>query len=147
MDTTKADEISFPPYRQVAVVLLIALVMMGVSKLIPISEYSTTGAIRPWVVLCGLILFFAVCNSVLSLYTEDLNKYWMQSIISFVALLVVGGLLAWGISGVSISNAGSVKWLYFVFTFGYLVFLSIVNLLKFFVKLAQKQDKNLRGEE
>lgn len=147
MNTDKFNEVAFQPYKQVSFVLVVALIMMGVSKLLPVSEYSATGAIRPWVVLCGLILFFAVSNSVLSLYATDLNKYWMQSIFSFMILLGGGGLLAWAISGVSISNAGSVKWLYMVFTFGYLVFLSIVNLMKILVKIAQKQDKNLRGGE
>jgi len=77
---------------------------------------------------------------------KDGNTYWLHSIISFVILLVVGGLMAWAISGVSINNAGSVRWIYVVFTFGYLVFLSIVNFMKFLVKLAQRQDKRMRGE-
>ena len=68
-------------------------------------------------------------------------------VFAFAILLVIGGLLAWAFSGVSIYEAGTVSWLYFVLTFGYLVFLSIVNLIKFLVKLAQKQDKSLRGEE
>ena len=101
----------------------------------------------PWVVLCGMILFFALVNSVLSFGAADGNKYWLQSIISFAVLLVFGGLMAWAISGVPIGEAGSVKWLYFVLTFGYLVFLSIVNFIKFLVVLAKKQDSNLRGED
>lgn len=101
----------------------------------------------PWVVQCGMILFFALINSVLSFGATDGNKYWLHSIISFATLLVTGGLMAWGISGISIGNAASVKWIYVVLTFGYLVFLSIVNLIKFLVKLAKKQDNALRGDD
>lgn len=135
------------PFMQLGGVFILAVVLMGFSVLMPSAPYSSTAHIMPWVVLCGMILFFALANSVLSFAANDANTYWLHSIISFATLLVVGGLVAWGISGVSIGNAGSVRWLYFVLTFGYLVFLSIVNLIKFFVKLAQRQDKRLRGEE
>ncbi|MBL0099769.1 MAG: hypothetical protein IPP49_06695 [Saprospiraceae bacterium] len=89
---------------------------------------------------------FALCNSILSFSATNNNKYWLHSIISFAILLVVGGLIAWASSGVSIYEAGSVRWLYFVMTFGYLVFLSIVNLIKFLLQLVQKEDQKLRGE-
>jgi hypothetical protein len=62
-------------------------------------------------------------------------------------LLLIGGGMAWGFSGVALQEAGSISWILFVFSFGYLVFLSIVNLMRFVVELAQKQDKGLRGEE
>jgi hypothetical protein len=134
------------PFKQVIGVLLVAAIFMGFSSLVPSSPYSSTNGIMPWVVICGMILFFAIINSLLCLVAKDSNTYWLHSIISFVILLVVGGLMAWAISGVSINNAGSVRWIYVVFTFGYLVFLSIVNFMKFLVKLAQRQDKRMRGE-
>jgi hypothetical protein len=135
------------PFTQVVSVLGLSVVLMGISSLMPSAPYSSTQHIMPWVVLCGMILFFALVNSVLSFAALDGNKYWGQSIISFAGLLVVGGCIAWAMSGVSINNAGSVRWIYVVLTFGYLVFLSIVNLIKFLVKLAQRQDRKLRGEE
>jgi heme/copper-type cytochrome/quinol oxidase subunit 2 len=62
--------------------------------------------------------------------------------ISFAILLVFGGCMAWLISGVSIDDAASVKWLYVVFTIGYIVFLTIVNLIKFFVKFSKNYKNN-----
>lgn len=135
------------PLLQLAVVSGFCIVMMGFSILMPAVPYSSTAHIMPWVVLCGMILFFALINSILSFSADDGGKYWMQSIFCFAGLLVGGGLVAWAISGVPIGEAGSVKWIYFVLTFGYLVFLSIVNLIKFLVKLAQRQDKRLHGDE
>lgn len=136
-----------PPHYQLVVILGLAVVLMLASSLVPPAPYASTNGIMPWVVLCGMILFFALINSILSFAAPNGGTYWMHSIFSFAALLVVGGFLAWAISGVPISQAGSVRWIYFVLTFGYLVFLSIVNLIKFFVYLAQRQDKRLRGEE
>lgn len=130
------------PFIQLGVVLAGTLIMMGLSLFMPATPYSSTADIMPWVVLCGMILFFALGNSILSFSASDGNTYWLHSIISFATLLIVGGLLAWWTSGVSIYDAGSVRWLYFVLTLGYLVFLSIVNLIKFFVGLAQRQDNS-----
>ncbi len=135
------------PFMQLGFVLILTLILIGFTEIMPDVPYASTSHIMPWVVLCGMILFFALVNSVLSFGAEDGSTYWLHSIISFAILLVGGGILAWLVSGVSIQNAGSVKWLYFVFTFGYLVFLSIVNLIKFLVILAKKQDHRLRGEE
>lgn len=140
-------EYRISPFLQVAGVLVLMLVITGITSLIPAPRYSSTAHIMPWVVLCGMILFFALANSILGFSATEPNKYWFQSILSFAFLLVVGGLIAWAISGVSIFKAGSVRWLYIVMTFGYLVFLSIVNLIKFFVHLAQRHDKRLRGED
>lgn len=135
------------PFIQLLFVLAMTLILIGFTSLSPKVPYSSTSGIMPWVVICGMILFYALVNSVLSFGAENGSTYWLHSIISFSILLVVGGLLAWSVSGVSIQNAGSVKWLYFVFTFGYLVFLSIVNLIKFLVVLAKRQDHRLRGED
>ncbi len=140
-------ETRISPFYQVAGVLLLMLVLTGISSMVPPPKYSSTAHIIPWVVLCGMILFFALTNSILGFSAADSNKYWLHSIISFAILLVVGGVIAWQLSGVSIRDAGSVRWLYIVMTFGYLVFLSIVNLIKFFVALAQRHDKRMRGED
>ena len=141
-DSILDKEIS--PFKQVGAVLVAALIFMVLSDLIPSAPYSKSAHIKPWVILCGMILFFALVNSVLSFGAKDSNKYWLFSIISFSVLLVAGGLMAWGISGVSINDAGSVRWIYFVLTFGYLVFLSIVNLIKFLVILAKKHENKLK---
>jgi hypothetical protein len=69
-------------------------------------------------------------------------KYWGRSIYSFAGLAAASGLLAWGLSGLSISEAGSYKWIYFVVTFGYLVFLSMIAFMKQIVEFAQKEEWN-----
>ncbi len=101
---------------------------------------------QPWTISAAMLLLFGVFNSVLSLGAKDVNKYWNRSIFAFIALFVGGGAIAWGLSGLSITEAKSFKWIYIVFTFGYLLFLSIVSLARLVVSLAQRTDKKLRGE-
>jgi len=47
----------------------------------------------------------------------------------------------------SIYEAKSFRWIYIVFTFGYLLFLCILRAMRKIVHIAQKQDARLRGEE
>ena len=101
----------------------------------------------PWTIAASFTLLFAVMNSVLSLGASDQNKYWGNSIIAYMAVVVAGGFIAWLVSGQNIYEAKSFRWIYIVFTFGYLLFLSIVRLMRKIVQIAQDQDARLRGED
>ena len=54
--------------------------------------------------------------------------------------------MSWAFSGLTIDEAGSFRWLYVVFTMGYIILLAIVRSMRRIVAMAQKQDKRLRGE-
>ena len=101
----------------------------------------------PWTVSASFTLLFAVANSVLSLGATDQNKYWGNSIFAYMGVVLIGGFIAWLISGQNIYEAKSFRWIYIVFTFGYLLFLSIVRLMRKIVQIAQEQDARLRGED
>lgn len=132
------------PFKQVAFVIGIAILLMLLSKVMPLSPAMQKSNAMPWVVSCAMLLFFAMGNSILAFAAKEPTKYWMYSIFSFALLLVILSLLAYGISGVNIDDAGTIRWIYVVFTFGYLVLLSIVNLIRFFVMLAHKSDEKKR---
>ena len=100
-----------------------------------------------WTISASMTLLYAVGNSVLSLASSDENKYWGRSIFGFAVVAVVGGLIAYIFSGLGIFDAKSYSWIYFVFTFVYLLFLSIVRIMRKIVELVEKQDRRLRGEE
>jgi hypothetical protein len=129
------------PFKQLIISLLLAIILMLFSKISPVIPYSKTAHILPWTSLCGAILFYAITNSILSFGASANKYYWMQSILCYVTLLAVGGLIAWQMTGIGIYDAGSVSWIYVVLSMGYLVFLSIVNLIKFVVALAQRDDR------
>lgn len=133
---------------QQAIAVLVAMPVMMLLFLIP----SWVGIFEldehfPWTVAAAFTLLFGVINSVLSLAATDQNKYFGTSILSYMGVLVVGGLIAWLISGQSIYEAKSFRWIYIVFTFGYLLFLCMVRAMRKIVKIAQDQDARLRGEE
>ena len=145
-DNPKLFDVEISPYKQCAIALIAIpafIVLFYIPHWIGFVELKPH---QPWTVSAAMVLMFAVVNSVLSLGADDINKYWGKSIYSFIILCVVGGLMAWLFSGIALSDAKSFKWIYIVFTFGYLVFLSIVTFMRKIVIIAQREDKRLRGE-
>lgn len=146
MTVEKEINIHISPFIQIGAILTLMLVWIGggigLSKLGILNENPHF----PWLVSASMLLFFAIFNCAFSLNAPDANKYWLHSIISYVILVVAAAGLAYLITGISIYDARSMKWMYFVFTFGYLVFLSIVNFMRIIVKIARREDNSLRGE-
>jgi len=140
-------EYNISPFLQGGVVLGAILVFILVTIVFGRLGLAETDGGTPWLVACSMTFFFAIGNSVLSLAADDQNAYWWKSILSFVLLVVLGGTMAYLFSGTSMDEAGSYRWLYVVFTFGHILFLAIVRTMKRIVKLAQKQDSRLRGED
>lgn len=135
------------PFRQAAWVFAGSLVFTFLFKILGDIGIGNNEPYLPWTMSAAGLLFFGVLNSVLSLSYENQTKYWLRSAGAFLSLMIIGGLVSYALSGLSINDAMSFRWLYVVFTFGYLAFLSIVRLMRKIVLIAQKQDKKLRGEE
>ncbi len=100
-----------------------------------------------WTVAAAITLLYASLSSILSLSSKDPVRYWGRSISGYAAVVVLGGFFAYAMTGLSIYEAMSFSWIYVVFTFVYLVFLSIVSAIRKIVDIAQRQDRRMRGEE
>jgi len=96
----------------------------------------------PWTIAASFVLFFAAGNSVMSLLTKNMDRYWTRSILSFVGVAALAGLAAYLFSSLGMNEAGSYKWIYIVLTIGYLVFLSIIGFMKNIVEFAQREEWN-----
>ncbi len=94
----------------------------------------------PWSVATAFLLLFAVFNSMMSLNADSFIRYWGRSMYSFMGLAFLNGIAAWLISGVPINDAQSYRWIYVVVTIGFLVFLSMVNLMKKIVQFAEREE-------
>jgi hypothetical protein len=100
----------------------------------------------PWVLAGSFILLFSIFNSVLFLNAASPAKYYRNSIYSFAGLALVSGLSAYLITGLSLAEAGSFKWIFLVLTVGYIVFLTIVAAMKAIMELAKQKDtRNFDG--
>ncbi len=96
----------------------------------------------PWTLSTTFILFFAIFNAMISLMSDNMDKYWTRSILSYIVLAATAALLAWAFSSMTINEAGSYKWIYIVLTFGYLLFLSLVRIVRKIVEFAEREEWN-----
>lgn len=146
MSYTSVFEKELNPWKLSGLIALGVLIIILGSKLIAQIGLFESKDIFPWEMAFSGILFFALFNAIFSLSAKDANRYWMLSIFSFVSLVVVLSLIAWLLSGLTMDEAGSFRWILIIFTFSYLLILSIVRAMKKIVGIAQKQDAALRGE-
>ena len=140
-------EYNISPFVQLAAVLITIAVFILVSSGAGAIGLLDVDGGTPWLIAVSLTFFYTIGNSVMSLATDDQNNYWWQSILSYVLLALLGGSIAYLFSGVTVGEVDSYKWLYVVFTFGHILFLTIVRTMKRIVNLAKKQDSRLRGED
>ncbi len=96
----------------------------------------------PWTIAASFLLFFAAMNAIMSIFTKNMDNYWSRSILSFIGLAAVSALLAQLFSGLTMSEAGSYKWIYIVLTIGYLVFLLMLTAMRKIVDFAEREEWN-----
>ncbi|HFC00537.1 MAG TPA: hypothetical protein ENJ53_07005 [Phaeodactylibacter sp.] len=127
------------PTHQAAVVLGSSVITMVLAKAATMSGIADFKEILPWIIATSFILFYVVFNTVFGLQTDDMNKYWVQSLISYAGLAIISGGLAYLFSSVSLNEAGTIKWIFYILTFAYLVFLSVVKFIKRIVTFAENE--------
>lgn len=142
MEDTSIFERKIDPLYQAGGALAAVFLFILIGSAVATVTDDVVGNKWPWLCAASFLLFFALFNAIMSATSENLMKYWGRSIYSFLGLAVGSGLLAWAFSGLSIGEAGSYKWIYFVVTFGYLVFLSMISFMKKIVEFAQKEEWN-----
>ena len=133
---------AFNPVLQATVTLGAALAVIIGAKLIHLTGIIEVPSRFPWMTAAVFMLCFALFNSVFSLSAENMMKYWGRSVYSFMGLAVTSGLLAWLFSSLTISEAGSYRWIFIVVTIAYLVFLSMMSMMRKIVDFAQREEWN-----
>lgn len=132
------------PIKQAIAIGLLVIIFLSIAKAVQ-TEDSNNNIF--WEIGASALLFYAMMNAVLSFAFDNQNNYWLFSIIGFAALLLICGGLAFLYSGTNIDEAGSFRWIFLVFTIGYIILLSIARMMKKIITIAQREDKRLRGEE
>jgi hypothetical protein len=130
------------PPTQAGILFAAALVIMGLGWLINFAGIMSVERLFPWSIATAFSLLFAIFNSLLSLAANNAARYYGASVYAYIGLGLFNGLAAWGISGVALRDAESYGWIYVVVTFGFLVFMSMVNFIKRIVNFAEREEWN-----
>jgi len=133
---------AYNPIMQAAIVFGLGIIVMIGGKLVAATDVLSVSDRFPWMTAAAFILFFAMFNSIFSLASDDMGKYWGRSILAYAGLVLGSGLMAYLFSSIPIREAGSYRWIIIVLTFGYLVFMSIVRFMKNIVEFAEKEEWN-----
>lgn len=135
------EKLDRPP-AQAAATFAAALLIMVAGWAVGAAGWMETDPLFAWSIGSAFMLFFALMNSLMSLRAPNFAKYWGASMYSYIGLAIATSMTAWGISGIPIREAGSYRWIYIVVTFGFLVFLSMVNFMKIIVRFAENEEWN-----
>ncbi len=130
------------PAVQALVVLTGALVLMLIGWFLTVTKVYPAEPLFAWSIATAFMLLFAMLNSLMSLRADSFTRYWGRSMYSYLGLALCTGLAAWMFSGIPLREAGTYRWIYIVVTFGFLVFLSMVNFMKKIVEFAEKEEWN-----
>lgn len=133
---------TFDPVFQAMIALGGVIGISVIAKLIGLSGLTEVPQRFPWMSAASMMLLFAVFNSVFSLSAENMMKYWARSVYSFLGLAAGAGLFAYMFSSLTIDEAGSYRWIYIVVTIGYLVFMSMMGILRKIVTFAEREEWN-----
>lgn len=144
METSKNSifEKTFDPVLQAAITFGGVVLFILVSKFFRATGIMDVSDRFPWMTAAAFLLLFALFNSIYSLTAKSMLKYWGRSIYSFLGLAVASGFVAYLFSSLTISEAGSYRWIYVVVSFGYLVFLTMMALMRRIVEFAQREEWN-----
>jgi hypothetical protein len=135
-------ETKIDPLKQALICFTAALLFMVLGWLFTYTGLYTVERLFAWSIALTFMLLYAVFSSLLSLQFDNVMQYWGRSVYSYMGLAVANGLLAWLFSGVPIGEAESYKWIYFVVTFGFLVFLSMVSFIRRIINFAEREEWN-----
>jgi len=130
------------PLKQAAYFFGATTVLMALAWLLSQTGWYAVDRLFPWSVATAFLLLFAVFNSMMSLNADSSLQYWGRSVYGFLGLAFANGMMAWLFSGVPIGQAQSYRWIYIVVTIGFLVFLTLVNLMRKIVSFAEKEEWN-----
>ena len=130
------------PLLQAVLLFGLNLLVTTIQKLLEWSTLLVSNNHFPWLSAASFLFMFALMNSLTMLTIKEQNKYYSQSITSFVGLAVILALTAYLFSGLSIWDAGSYSWIYIVLTIGYAIIFGIISLMKNVVDFAQREEWN-----
>jgi hypothetical protein len=138
LEITPVTQLKYALLFTVSIILIYYVFNLGNKDLTTLRNYYT--------IPMSFTLVFGVFNAILSLSSPDQNKYYGMSLVCYFIFCAVTISLGRLLSGITLDDAGSYRWIYFVFTFGYILFLAIVRTMRWVVIFAQKQDKRMMGK-
>ena len=129
--------------------LLVSLFMVLVMLVIKFTmdQESESTKLLYWEIALVATLVYALFSCVFSLLSDKKLKYFALSIVSYLVIVILGIFMAGNFSGLSISEAGSFEWLFKLFSFSFLLLISVFNLMSKVMEIVKRQDEEIRRQQ
>lgn len=134
-----------PAYQALLVISLFVFTLV-ILKFLDLIQYRQLLIKYCWLFGTALLLFYIIVNSIFSFTAKDKLIYFRNSIFTYIACLVVVVGLNTFISGKVVYEVETYSWILFVFSLVYIVFITILNLLRKIVEMAVNQNKKIEDE-
>ncbi len=146
---TKTESIfskEISPFKQLTMIggiLLAAILLAAVAG----AADTPFGPEYPYILSTAFMMCFAIFNSMFSLSTNNLNRYWTNSMLCYIILMVGSALVSYLVSGISPMETGY-KLVYMALTIGYVVFMGIAGVMKRLMGFFDReQERKLAGKD
>jgi len=134
-----------PGYQALLIIALYGFILL-ILKFLDLIEYRQFVVKYCWLFGTALLLFYIIINSIFSFTAADKMTYFRNSIFTYLACLFVVVGLNTLISGKVVYEVDTYSWILLVFSMVYIVFITIINLLRKIVEMAVNQNKKIEDE-
>ncbi|MBK8296323.1 MAG: hypothetical protein IPK91_03355 [Saprospiraceae bacterium] len=134
-----------PGYQALLIIALYGFILL-ILKFLDLIEYRKFVVRFCWLFGTAFLLFYIIINSIFSFTAADKMTYFRNSIFTYVACLFVVVGLNTLISGKVVYEVDTYSWILLVFSMVYIVFITIINLLRKIVEMAVNQNKKIEDE-
>ncbi len=135
----KFTKIASNPFIQAFGVWLLYLIVMSISFILKVMGMDIE-ARSPWTLAIAFILLYMLYNVIIGLISDRMARYWLYSLMAFMLLMLLSAFTAGWVSGVGMDEAGTYRWLFFIFCPVYLLFIGMISAIKKIVELAKDDD-------
>ena len=147
MNKTSIYQREVTPMMQAATVFGLILVIFFGLYLSYLFKWYMYDPMDIWMIGTAMMLFFILFNCIFGFNNENITIYFRNSIYSYIVLVLVTCLLCQWITKVSVFDAKTYSWILVVFSIVYIIFMTVLGLIKKIVSIDIKQDKKLKNED
>lgn len=134
------------PLAQAVIALLMAFVLQVFTAAFCLWSDHQVCPEEVWLYCPAMLLLYVLYNVLRGFFIEEMGPYYTASV--YGVLLYLGADVVWCtlLTGRFVDEVGSIGWILFVFGIVYLVFMSILNMIRMIMKIVMKQDQRAREE-
>jgi hypothetical protein len=123
------------PFVQVSFIFVLFLLVNWM------SDIAGSETKMPWTLAIAFQLLYIIYSIIIGLLNTSNFRYWLFAVAGYVILMFINSFVAGKISGITMDEAGTYRWIYFILIPVFLLFIVMANLIKKIVSLAEQDDR------